>query len=586
VFNNNARFAIHTRIADPMNGTLLLCSALAVAGCAAPADSESGASGEPTPIVWTDVTQGVGLGAFRHVTGAVGDKWYPEPMGGGGGFFDYDGDGWQDIVLAGGGNWEEDSTLQPQSLWLFRNNGDGTFAETTAEAGLRDPVAYTIGVATADYDNDGDEDLFVTNLRTNMLFRNDGARFTEVTGDAGLAEESTWSSSAMFFDANGDGWLDLYVANYVNWTPETDIFCPPGGTVKLYCIPSAYTGIQSRLFFNDGDGTFTDVTDRAGISPALGKSLGVAEWDYNDDGWSDLFVVNDGEGDLLYRNEKNGTFTEIGVRSGFAFSEHGEARAGMGVDVGVVDSSGLPTAFVGNFSEEMVGVYRYVGNDAFLDRSASSRIGYPSLLILTFGVILLDADFDTDLDLFLANGHVYPDRASLNDRVTYRQRSQLYLNRGNGLFDLYEPTSGVLAQELVARAVAVADYDRDGYPDVLLTENGGPVHLWRSDGSDRPFLRVTVRGRERNRDALGAEVTAVVDGLRMIRRVRSGSSYLASSEKTVTFGLGRHETVDTLRVVWPGGAIIEVTDVAARQELVFTEGEAAYRTVDLPGRAP
>ncbi len=554
-----------------------------LAGCAAP-DQPASVPVAATPIVWTDATQRAGLGDFRHVTGAVGNKWYPEPMGGGGGFIDYDGDGWQDIILVGGGNWETDPALQPQSLYLYRNTGDGTFIETTQEAGLRDVVAYTIGVAVADYDNDGDEDLFVTTLYENLLFRNDGGRFTDVTATAGVAGDAVWSSSAMFFDANKDGWLDLYVGNYVDWTPETDIFCPPGGTVKLYCIPSAYTGIQSRLYFNDGDGTFTDVTDQAGISPSLGKALGVAELDYNRDGWSDIVVVNDGEGDLLYRNNRDGTFSEIGARSGLAFSEHGEARAGMGVDAGVVDSSGQVTVFVGNFSEEMVGVYRYLGNDSFQDRAASSRIGYPSLLILTFGVLLFDADFDTDLDLFLANGHVYPDRVALNDKVTYRQPQHLYFNRGDGVFDLYEPPDGLLTKELVARAIAIGDYDRDGDPDILLTENGGPVHLWRNDREDPPFLRVTVRGAAGNLDAIGAEVTAVVDGLHMIQRVRSGSSYLASNEKTVTFGLGAHTSVDTLRVVWPSGETREWTDVAGRKEYRAVEGDSVLHPVDLPGR--
>jgi enediyne biosynthesis protein E4 len=555
-----------------------------LAGCQPSETPPSAPATALPPISWTDATEAAGLGSFLHATGAVGDKWYPEPMGGGGGFIDYDGDGWQDVILVGGGNWEADPALQPQSLYLYRNAGNGAFTETTREAGLREVYAYTIGVAVADYDNDGDEDLFVTTLYENLLFRNEGGRFTDVTAMAGVAGEAVWSSSAMFFDANKDGWLDLFVGNYVDWTPETDIFCPPGGTVKLYCIPSAYTGIQSRLYYNNGDGTFTDVTDRAGISPSLGKALGIAEWDYNHDGWSDVVVVNDGEGDLLYRNNRDGTFSEIGARSGLAFSEHGEARAGMGVDAGVVDSSGHVTVFVGNFSEEMVGVYRYLGNDSFQDRSASSRIGYPSLLILTFGVLLFDADFDTDLDLFLANGHVYPDRVALNDKVTYRQPQHLYFNRGNGLFDLYEPDDGLLTKQLVARAVALGDYDRDGDPDMLLTENGGPVHLWRNDRVDPPFLRVTVRGATGNLDAIGAEVTAVVDGLRMIRRVRSGSSYLASTEKTVTFGLGQHTSVDTLRVVWPSGETREWTDVAGKQELRVISGDSVLYSVDLPGR--
>ena len=531
------------------------------------------------PVAFTDVTAEAGLGEFMHYTGAVGDKWYPEPMGSGGGFIDYDNDGWLDLLLAAGGNWESDPAKQPQALWLYRNNGDGTFSDVSDQAGLSDIRAYSLGINVADYDNDGDDDFFLSNLRTNMLFRNDGGQFQEVGEVAGIAEQSVWSSSAMFFDADNDGWLDLYVGNYVEWTPETDIFCPPGGTVKLYCIPAAYTGIPSRMFMNNKDGTFRDVTEEAGFYPTLGKSLGVADLDFNDDGWTDFTVANDGEGDLLYRNNKDGTFSEIGVKSGIAFSEHGEARAGMGIDAGVVDSSGHATIVVGNFSEEMVGVYKHIANESFLDRSAISRVGYPSLLILTFGLILFDADLDTDLDILLANGHVYPDRIGDKDKVTYRQPSQLYLNRGNGIFDLYEPPSGVFTHQLVARGLAMADYDKDGDVDLLLTENGGPAHLWRNDQQGQSFLRVAVKGTESNLNGIGAEVTAVVDDLRMVRRIRTGSSYLSSSERTVTFGLGDHTQVDTLIVEWPNAEPLTFTDISSNQEILIEEGNNIYEPI-------
>ncbi len=500
-------------------------------------------------------------------------------MGSGGGFIDYDGDGWLDILLTAGGNWKEDPAERPQSLWLYRNNQDGTFADVSAEAGLTGTHSYALGVNVADYDNDGDEDFFLSNLRTNMLFKNEGGVFTEVGAAAGIAEQAVWSSSAMFFDADKDGWLDLYVGNYVEWSEETDIFCPPGGTVKLYCIPAAYTGIPSSFFLNNGDGTFRDASETAGFYPTLGKSLGVTELDFNKDGWSDLAVANDGEGDLLYKNNGDGTFSEIGVRSGMAFSEHGEARAGMGIDSGVIDSSGQHSIIVGNFSEEMVGVYKHVGHESFLDRSAISRVGYPSLLILTFGLILFDADLDTDLDLLLANGHVYPDRIGDKDKVTYRQPSQLYLNRGNGIFDLHEPTEGVFAKHLVARGLAKADYDRDGDLDLLLTENGGPAYLWRNDQQGQSYLRIQVKGTASNLNGIGAEITAVVDGLRMVRRVRTASSYLSSSERVVTFGLGNHEKVDTLHVKWPNSDATFFVDIPKNQEILIVEGDSKYGKV-------
>ena len=560
-----------------------VCLCILISSCASESSEQAGSTtSSESPVHFVDVAVDVGLGDFLHTTGAVGDKWYPEPMGSGGGFIDYDGDGWEDILLASGGTWEGASNPNTQGLWLYRNNQDGTFTQVTEEAGLGGVEAYTIGINVADYDNDGDDDFFLSNLRTNMLFRNDGGAFTEVGEAAGIAEQAVWSSSTMFFDANKDGWLDLYVGNYVEWSPETDIFCPPGGTEKLYCIPAAYTGIPSRFFMSNGDGTFTDVTENAGFYPTLGKSLGVVEIDYNNDGWPDLAVANDGEGDLLYRNNQDGTFSELGKKSGMAFSEHGEARAGMGIDAGVVDSSGSISIVVGNFSEEMVGVYKYLGNEAFIDRSASSKIGYPSLLILTFGVILFDADYDTDLDVFLANGHVYPDRTSEKDKVTYRQPSQLYLNRGDGIFDLLQPEEGVLTDMMVARGVAYADYDKDGDLDLLITENEGPVHLWRNENTGHSFLRVHAIGAEDNRDAISTEVVAYVDGLAMYRRVRTGSSYLSSSEKAVTFGLGDHSVVDSLTVTWPNGGRQVFYEVDKNQEMVVVQGKEGYTTNALP----
>ena len=259
-----------------MSFRFFVCASLCLIlfGCASE-HSEKVSSNDTTedPIYFVDVAADIGLGDFMHTTGAVGDKWYPEPMGSGGGFIDYDGDGWEDILLASGGTWEGAAHPNTQGLWLYRNNQDGTFSQVTEEAGLADIKAYTIGINVADYDNDGDDDFFLSNLQTNMLFRNDEGVFTEVGEEAGIAAESVWSSSTMFFDANKDGWLDLYVGNYVEWTPETDIFCPPGGTEKLYCIPAAYTGISSRFFMSNRDGTFTDVTENAGFYPALGKSF-------------------------------------------------------------------------------------------------------------------------------------------------------------------------------------------------------------------------------------------------------------------------------------------------------------------------
>ncbi|GAB5521753.1 MAG: CRTAC1 family protein [Rhodothermales bacterium] len=549
-------------------------------GCGTPEEAALQATAtEGRPIAFTEVTAAAGLGDFKQQTGAAGNKWYPEPMGSGGGFLDYDGDGWLDILLAAGGDWEVDT--EQQALWLYRNNGDGTFTETTEVAGLSSIEAYAIGVVAADYDNDGDQDVYVTNLGRNMLLRNEGGTFTEVGIASGVADEDIWSSSALFFDADKDGWLDLFVGNYVEWSPETDIWCPQGSPIKLYCVPATYEGVQSAFYRNLGDGTFVNATKMAGFEGALGKTLGVSEMDLNQDGWSDLAVANDGEGDLLYLNDGDGTFTEIGMRSGFAFSEHGEARAGMGIDSGVVDSSGYTTVFVGNFSEEMVGVYRYLGNGSFQDRAAISRIGYSSMQTLTFGLFLADFDLDTDLDLYIANGHVYPDRTGTGDRITYRQASQLFLNRGDGVFDEHPASTGLIGDKMVLRGAAYGDVDRDGDLDILTTENDGPAHLWRNDRTDGQFLRVRVAGTTSNRDGIGATIEARVGDLTMHRRIRTGSSYLSSHELAVTFGLGEHERVDELRVVFPSGQEARFSDIEANQEILVREGDSEFELVPL-----
>lgn len=524
-------------------------------------------------IYFEDVTEGVGLAAFRHVNGAEGNKWFPETMGAGGGFMDYDGDGWEDIVLVGGGTWQANSEVQ--ALWLFRNQGDGTFQDVTADVGLADLRTYAIGVASADYDNDGDVDLLLTALQQNHLFRNENGRFVDVTGDARLADEATWSSSALFFDADNDGWLDLYVGNYVAWTPETDIRCTNTGQAKSYCTPELYTGVPGHYYRNRGDGTFEEYTEAAGFGEAPGKTLGVIALDYNEDGWTDVAVANDLEPDLLYENQGNGTFREEGVLSGFAFDERGKARAGMGLAVGVVDDTGKPSLFVGNFSNEMIGVYRYVRDGLFLDRAAVSRIGRPSLTTLTFGLNLFDVDLDGDLDLFAANGHVQTDIEQVSDNVTYRQRAHLFINAGDGTFEDQAAQAGpAFQQALVARASAVADYDQDGDLDLLITENDGRVHVWNNRTEPRGnYLLVDLEAATGNPDALGAQVIMRVGGQRQYRRVEAASSYLTTSPTTVHFGLGLHATVDTLRIEWPDGTTSLRLGVTANQRLSVRQEE-------------
>ena len=557
-----------------MNSRLILSSVvLLIASChgaEVPSDEVQEAPELLPTINLVDVTSEVGLGNFKHVTGAFGQKWFPETMGAGAGFIDYDEDGWLDLLLVQGNPFPSRNEESPPALRMFRNIGGESFEEVTGEVGLSNLYSYAFGVTVADYDNDGDSDIFVTALFTNLLLRNDDGFFTEVARDAGLADEAVWSAAAVFFDADRDGFLDLYVGNYVDWGPEKDLFCSRVGDRKAYCTPQLYQGLSGSFYHNDGDGTFT--RQEGVFDTAPGKTLSALSVDYNRDGWSDLVVANDTQRDLLFENQGDGTFEEKGIYSGIAFDENGRARAGMGLDAGVVDGSGEVTVFVGHFTSEMVGVYRHTQNGFFVDRAAASQIGTPSLRTLTFGLFLLDLDHDMDLDLFTANGHITEEIGLVEEGITYRQRPQLYINRNEGLFsELPDSSHSLLAREFVGRGAAFGDYDRDGDLDILLTENGGPVHLWRNETASGAYLLVQLMGTESNRDAIGARVVVLASGVRQEREIRAGGSYLSQSQQDAHFGLGTASQVDSLWVHWPNGGLHQEGPVAVNQILSITE---------------
>lgn len=562
---------------------ILVAAGSLLLGCVESSSTGGGASAESrsSPVLaFEDVTAEANLDAFRHQTGAFGEKWFPETMGSGGGFIDYNGNGRQDLLLVGGGVWEESEETLESALWLYRNDGDGTFTLVSDEAGLGDVDAYGFGVAVADYDNDGHQDFVLTTVNRNLLFRNNGdGTFTEVGREAGLTEESPWSSSAAFVDADNDGHLDLFIGNYVEWSQETDLFCSVDGETKAYCTPEEYEGVSSRFYRNDGDGTFSDRTEEAGFDSSPGKTLGVTILDYNQDGWMDLYVANDMERNLLYENNGDGTFEERGTVSGTAYSEEGRVRAGMGADAGIVDSTGEPTIFVGNFSREKISVFRHLQDGLFEDRSAVSGIGRPGRLTLAFGLFLFDAELDGNLDLFVANGHVQPEIEDIDEAVDYEQPPHLFLNDGNGTFEEKEVESGPLAQPLVARGAAYADVDQDGDLDIVVTENEGGAHLWRNEirqrqgQTDPGYLRVALDGRASNRGGIGARVLIEHGETSQERILRSGSSYLSSSELLLTFGLGESDQVDRVTVEWPSGAVDQIEDVEANQVLHVVEGD-------------
>ncbi len=533
---------------------------------------------------FVDVTADAGI-RFEHHSGATGKKYLPETLGSGGLFIDVDADGWLDILFVNSTDLPSTPAAHTSAA-LYRNAGNGTFTDITERSGLDVPL-YGIGGTAADYDNDGHTDIYLTALGRNRLLRGRGdGTFADVTAEAGVGDER-FSTSALWFDYDNDGALDLFVANYVDWSIDTDLVCTLDGEHKSYCTPESYTGQRPTLYRNRGDGTFNDVTEAAGLDDATLKALGVAMLDYDTDGWMDLFVTNDTEADRLYRNQGDGTFTDIGVVAGVAFSEAGVARAGMGVDAADYDRSGRPSLIIGNFSNEMIALYHNEGNGLFIDEAPRSALGRRSLLTLAFGCFFFDYDLDGHLDIFVANGHVADDVERVQSRVTYAQPPHLFRNQGDGRFDEVAPEpGGALAEPLVARGTAYGDIDNDGDLDVLITVNDGPARLLRNDVSDTGnVLRVQLVGTASNRDGIGARVEiALGDGAPLWRLVKTGSSYASQSELPLTFGLGATAVVESVRVVWPSGPVDTAARVVANQRMTVREGEGVVATAPLGSR--
>jgi enediyne biosynthesis protein E4 len=522
---------------------------------------------------FTDVTTAAGI-AFRHENGAFGKKYLPETMGSGVAVFDADGDGWPDLFFVNGKSWPG-QPAKPSAPALYRNNHNGTFSDVTAASGV-DTAIYGLGVSAGDFDNDGKPDLYVTGLGGNHLYRNlGGMKFADVTTQAGVASDG-FSTSAAWFDYDRDGRLDLFVARYVEWTPATDKFCSFDGKNKSYCTPEAFKGQHPVLFHNTGNGRFEDVTAKAGLNDPGEKALGVALLDFNADGWLDVFVANDTQPNRLFENRHDGTFTDVALAAGVAVNEAGKPRAGMGVDAADYDGSGRQSLVIGNFSNEMIALYRNEGNGLFTDEAPGSTIGKASMLTLTFGTVFFDYDNDGRPDIFAANGHVADDITASQPRVSYAEAPHLFHNRGNGRFDEVTPASGpALAQKWVARGVAYGDVDNDGDLDLVVTVNHGPPHLLRNDGGNRrPSLRVKLVGTGKsNRDAIGAQArVTTAAGPSPWLMVHTGSSYLSQSELPLTFGLGTAAKVTKIEIKWPDGTAQTLEGADAGQTITIEQG--------------
>ena len=521
------------------------------------------AAGSDSGIRFVDVSKQAGI-QFTHYNGAAGRKWLPETIGSGCAFTDLDGDGWADILLPNGKDWTPKGTRHLPKL--YHNNRNGTFSDITKGSGL-DIEMYANGVAVADYDNDGLPDIYVTALDGDHLFHNQGhGHFKDVTTASGI-HNANFGTSAAWFDYDRDGKADLVVANYVQWNPEKDVRCSLDGRTKSYCTPEAYKGESLKLYRNLGNGRFADVTKAAGLENSTSKSLGIVTFDYNGDGWPDLFISNDTQPNKLYRNKKNGTFTEEGVEAGLAYGEDGTARGAMGVDASDYDHSGRPHLLVGNFSKQMMALYRNDGSGLFSDVAPATVLGRASLLDVTFGAFFFDYDLDGFADIFAVNGHIEPDISRTQTDVQFREPALLFHNNEHGGFEDASNLVGAdLRRPIVGRGAAYADFDHDGDLDILITQNGGPAELLRNEGGNRNnWINVRLVGRASNRSGLGAVIRVESASGKQWQTVHSGSSYCSQSDLNLTFGLKQDRTVSKLTVEWPSGKLQHFQNVPANR---------------------
>jgi hypothetical protein len=543
-----------------------------------PASSSPGPSG--ASVSFQNIASTAGLD-FVHTNGGSPEKHLAEIMGSGGLFFDYDNDGWIDVFLVDGGSLADPQVAGRARHRLFRNRQNGTFEDVTTKARIRHSQ-YGMGACAADFDNDGFDDLYITNLGPNVLYHNNGdGTFDDVTQKAGVGSP-LWSTSCAFADFDNDGRVDLFVTNYVDATVANNKFCgDPTRRLRVYCHPLNYKPLPNVLYHNNGDGTFSDVSVQAGIAPYRGNGLGVVVADYDDDGWPDVFVANDTMPNFLFHNEGKGVFREVGLLAGVAVANDGKARAGMGTDFGDYDGDGLLDLVVTNHEFESTSLYRNLGGGLFAESTVESGLGPPTLPYVGFGAVFMDYDNDGRLDLAIVNGHVVDNTAQFRPSSSYAQRRLLFRNTGNRRFSDVSRFAGPgFGVEKVGRTLVAGDIDNDGDLDLLVTNTGQAADLLRNDGGNRGgAMLIRLVGKRSNRDGIGAKLRIKTGTTTHVRYVKAGSSYLGQNDMRVHVGVGDATLVDRLEVRWPSGQLDTAARVPVNSVVTAVEGEGISRRV-------
>ncbi len=564
--------------------------ALLVVGCSlSPLVAADTEHDQPeTPVQFVDVTSESGI-SFVHENAASAEKYLIETMGGAAAWLDYDGDGLLDFYVANSSGTEAFEPSEPLRGALYRNLGNGQFADVTGVALVGAEGLFGMGVAVGDYDNDGDPDLVVTGFARSVLYRNDGqGAFQDVTQAAGVSNAGKWGSSAAWFDYDNDGLLDLVIVNYLEWSPERNFHCGerrPG--YRSYCHPNRYLGQEATLFRNRGDGGFDDVTQSAGLAGQAGNGLGVVCFDYDRDGWMDIFIANDSMPNFLFRNIDGREFEEVAFVAGVALGENGEAEAGMGVDAADYDGDGWPDLYMTHLDFEFDRLYRNARDGSFLDATFEDGIGYKTFDVSGFGTRFVDYDNDGWRDLFVANGHVLDNIELFHEGTRYQEQKLVFRNVGGKFEEVGEGLGADIARPRVSRGAAFADYDNDGDTDVLVANNGQEPQLLRNEGGNRRnWLQVQLVGQLSNRDGVGARVSVWSGGVAQVAERTGGGSYQAAHDPRLHFGLGDQDRVERVEVAWPSGRVDRFDTISANRVLVVHEGESPISSSQIsPGES-